>query len=151
MPLQSDIREADDRDSIDALLANSPHIVTVFTLSWCGYCHAVKNLLQSLNIGFHDIELDTGEFAATDRHTPLRQQLQAMTGSRTLPQVFVGRHPMGGFTETTAASRSGELQQRIANQGQLSEPSAGEEPSADEEPSAGRAPSADSPNPEPYK
>lgn len=103
----------DELDSIDQLLAHSPQTVTVFTLSWCGFCHAVTNLLQSLNISFHTIELDTGRFAAPTRNAALRSQLTELTGSRTLPQVFVGRTTIGGYTETAAASRRGDLQQLV--------------------------------------
>ena len=103
----------DELDSIDQLLAHSPETVTVFTLSWCGFCHAVTNLLQSLNISFHTIELDTGSFAAHERYAALRSQLTELTGSRTLPQVFIGRVAIGGYTETAAASRRGDLQRLV--------------------------------------
>lgn len=103
----------DELDSIDKMLAHAPETVTVFTLSWCGFCHAVKNLLQSLDIPFHTIELDTGKFAVPERHAALRQQLTTLTGSRTLPQVFIGRVAIGGYTETAAANRSGDLRRLL--------------------------------------
>lgn len=107
-------------DSIDALLDHSPHTVTLFTLSWCGFCHAARNLLQALDIPHHIVELDSGPFAARERHEQLRRQLREMTGSHTLPQVFVGRVAVGGYTETAAASRTGELSKLLAEASQES-------------------------------
>lgn len=121
----------DELDSIDQLLAHSPETVTVFTLSWCGFCHAVKNLLQSLGISFHTIELDTGRFAAQPQHAALRSQLTELTGSGTLPQVFIGRVAIGGYTETAAASRRGELQQLLSDARNL--PSSTDRPPAHQE------------------
>ena len=99
------------------LLAQSPTPVTVFTLSWCSYCHAVKQLLKDLNIPFTVIELDTGEYRSAAIHNHLRQTLFTMTGSQTLPQVFVGETPVGGYTDTRAALANGRLKSLLADHG----------------------------------
>jgi len=96
------------------LLAQSPAPVTVFTLSWCSFCHAVKKLLRDLDVPFSVIELDTGDFRPATIHNRLRQDLFEMTGSQTLPQVFVGDIGVGGYTETQAALRSGQLKSLLA-------------------------------------
>jgi glutaredoxin 3 len=96
------------------LLAQSPTPVTVFTLSWCSYCHAAKRLLRDLNVPFTVIELDTGDFRPAAIHNRLRQDLYDMTGSQTLPQVFIGEIAVGGYTETQAALRSGQLKTLLA-------------------------------------
>ena len=102
--------------NIDArtLLAQSPPPVTVFTLSWCSYCHAVKRLLGDLNVPFTVIELDSGDFRPAVIHNRLRQDLYDMTGSQTLPQVFVGEVAVGGYTDTQAALRNGQLKTLLA-------------------------------------
>jgi|GEM_PF-1480023 len=100
--------------NINALLGVSKTPVTVFTLSWCSYCHAVRQLLDHLKIAYTTVELDTGEYANPDRHQQMRRELLEMTSSRTLPQVFVGTsHNIGGYTETRQAAQSGKLQELV--------------------------------------
>lgn len=102
---------------ITSLISESPAVVTVFTLSWCSFCHAAKHLLKSLDIPFHVIELDTGAFREPALNARLRQELLSLTGSQTLPQVFVGDHNIGGYTETQAALRQGHLAALLADHG----------------------------------
>lgn len=99
------------------LLAQSPTPVTVFTLSWCSFCHAAKKLLKDLDIPFTVIELDTGDYRPAGVHNRLRQDLFDITGSQTLPQVFVGDTPVGGYTDTQSALRNGHLKSLLAAQG----------------------------------
>ncbi len=91
--------------------------VTVFTLSWCSYCHAVKSLLNSLQVPYHTVELDSGVYLDTHLHQRMRTELRQLSGSQTLPQVFVGRDNIGGYTETQAAARAGRLQALLAAKG----------------------------------
>ena len=105
--MNQDIFQTDQSlPSIGAMLTAHNKPVTVFSLSWCSYCHAVKQLLQQSNVPFEEYVLDQGAFANESSHQHLRQQLQHLTNSRTLPQVFVARQTIGGYTETLAAIRS---------------------------------------------
>lgn len=99
--------------SVKALLASSKQPVTMYTLSWCSYCQAVKQLLRQLNIPFHLIELDSGEYREPVLNQRLRQELQQLTGSNTLPQVFIGQQSIGGYTDTQAALKSGLLKNML--------------------------------------
>jgi glutaredoxin 3 len=105
------------KPGIPSLISGSPATVTVFTLSWCSFCHAVKHLLQGLNIPFHVVELDTGEYREPVLNARLREELLCLTGRRTLPQVFVGDHNIGGYTETQTALRQGQLSTLLADHG----------------------------------
>ena len=104
----------EDALSIAAFLGASSAPVTLFSLSWCSYCHAVKQLLKQLKIPFDEVELDTGRYREPALNASLRTELRKMTGSNTLPQVFVGRISVGGYTETSAAARRGKLQKLLA-------------------------------------
>ncbi|HDZ10526.1 glutaredoxin [Pseudohongiella sp.] len=103
--------------SVQAILQQDRIPVTVFTLSWCSYCHAVKSLLDSLRIPHQTIELDSGIYIETRLHQQMRAELRQLSGSQTLPQVFVGQENIGGYTETQAAARAGVLQKLLANKG----------------------------------
>lgn len=103
--------------SVQSILQQEQKPVTVFTLSWCSYCHAVKNLLDTLRVPYQSIELDSGIYLETRLHQQMRTELRRLSGSQTLPQVFVGDENIGGYTETQAAARAGRLQQLLANKG----------------------------------
>lgn len=96
------------------LLAQSDHPVVLFTLSWCSFCHAARHLLRDLKVPHTVIELDTGIYKAADVHNRLRQDLRQLTGSNTLPQLFVGNSAVGGYTDTQAALRNGKLKTLLA-------------------------------------
>lgn len=102
---------------VEQLLQQSASQVTLFTLSWCSFCHAAKQLLHNLDIPFTLVELDTGGYRAADTHNRLRNELRQITGSNTLPQLFVGETPVGGYTDTQAALRNGSLKTLLAEHG----------------------------------
>jgi glutaredoxin 3 len=87
--------------------------VRIYTTSYCGYCQAAKTLLQSRAITFEERDVTS----APDE----RQWLVAQTGQRTVPQIFLGGVPIGGFRELAQLDRSGELE-RIMKGEQAAEP-----------------------------
>ncbi len=44
-----------------------------------------------------------------DGHPSVRQEMMSRSGRRTVPQVFIGEHHVGGSDDLAAAERSGEL------------------------------------------
>ncbi len=67
------------------------HKITLVTSPDCSYCHAAKNLLQRHNLDFQEVDLL--------RQRAKAQQLLLQSGRRTVPQIFINRQPIGGFTE----------------------------------------------------
>ncbi|HAN32863.1 MAG TPA: glutaredoxin [Myxococcales bacterium] len=76
-------------------------VVKVYKTQRCAYCVMVSRLLDRKGVAYQEIWLDG--------KPEERAALQAQTNWRTVPQVFIGEHFIGGFTETAAADRSGEL------------------------------------------
>lgn len=79
--------------------------IRLYTKDYCSYCQQAKNLLQSLNIDFD--EIDVSQDPAT-----LAQLIQ-QTGSRTVPQIFIGDQFIGGFTELLQLHQQRDLRQRL--------------------------------------
>jgi glutaredoxin 3 len=75
--------------------------VRIYTTSYCGYCHAAKSLLKERGVTFQ--EIDCTQDAAT------RRWLIEQTGQRTVPQIFIGGVPVGGFSELSALDQKGKL------------------------------------------
>ena len=75
--------------------------VRIYTTSWCGYCHAAKALLRSRGVDYR--EIDCTDDPAT------RKWLIDQTGQRTVPQIFIGEVPVGGFSELRGLDQAGKL------------------------------------------
>lgn len=79
--------------------------VTVYTTTRCSYCVAAKRLLSSRGIAYDEVDL-TGDAAK-------RAWLAGTTGRRTVPQIFVGGAPVGGYHELVTLDRSGRLAEML--------------------------------------
>ena len=79
--------------------------VIVYTLSYCPYCSAVKDLLRRKGIIFK--EIDFGE------DDVLRAKIAELSGQQTAPQVFVNNNVIGGFKDVQKLEASGELDKII--------------------------------------
>ena len=80
--------------------------VRMYSTMVCPYCIRAKLLLKERGIAYEEIDV-TGDWEA-------RQWLVKATGRRTVPQIFIGDEPIGGFDELRALDRSGELGQSLA-------------------------------------
>jgi len=76
--------------------------VKVYVTTFCPYCVAAKRYLTRKNIEFETIDL-TGDHEK-------RIWLMERTGMRTVPQIFVGEHAIGGYTDMVALDEKGGLQ-----------------------------------------
>jgi glutaredoxin len=97
-------------DFVSASISEAP--VVLFSLSWCSYCRAMKNLLDQLGITYVLHELDTGAYR--ERYSTIRHQLAEASLSSTLPQLFIGRELVGGYTDAYDMYRKGTLRALLA-------------------------------------
>jgi glutaredoxin 3 len=76
--------------------------VRIYTTPICGYCYRAKSLLKKKGAEFEEIDV----FMDADA----RQEMEARAnGRRTVPQIFIGEHHIGGCEELYALDRTGEL------------------------------------------
>lgn len=80
--------------------------IRIYTTNYCGYCRAAKSLLAQRGVAFK--EIDCSDDPAT------REWLIESTGQRTVPQIFIGDVPVGGFTELSGLDRAGKLSAILA-------------------------------------
>ena len=76
--------------------------VRMYTTQVCPYCLRAKALLKQRGVDLIDelrIDLDPVQ----------RAQMIALTGRRTVPQIFIGETHVGGCDELIALDRSGGL------------------------------------------
>lgn len=74
----------------------------MYTTHVCPYCVAAKNLLKSRGLQWEETYVDTDP-AQRER------MLERSQGRRSVPQIFVNGHHVGGYDELVAADRSGQL------------------------------------------
>ncbi|MBS0486788.1 MAG: glutaredoxin 3 [Proteobacteria bacterium] len=75
--------------------------IEIYSSANCAYCVAAKNLLKSKGLDYAEIRIDTDPAR--------REEMLARAQRRTVPQIFVNDHHVGGYDDLVAAERSGEL------------------------------------------
>jgi glutaredoxin 3 len=75
--------------------------VTLYTTAWCPFCVRAKQLLDQKETTYDEIRVDG--------KPELRQKMTQLSGQRTVPQIWVGEHHVGGCDELFALERSGQL------------------------------------------
>jgi glutaredoxin len=102
-------------DFVEWAVGDKETPVVVFSLTWCSYCMAVKNLLTRLGISYAVYDLDTPQYSAA--YKVIRRTLADRALSTTLPEVFIGAELVGGYSETSAALSNGTLKQLLEQHG----------------------------------
>lgn len=74
---------------------------TIYTTRFCPFCVRARQLLQHKGADFEDIAVD-GDHAT-------RAKLLEMTGSRTVPQIWIGEDYVGGCDELMRLEHMGRL------------------------------------------
>ena len=76
--------------------------VTIYTTPYCPYCIRAKMLLDERGVTeLNEIRIDQ------DRE--LRKQMIERTGRRTVPQIYIGDHHVGGCDDLVALDSRGGL------------------------------------------
>lgn len=75
--------------------------IKIYTSRYCAYCSAAKNLLESRDYDFEEINMEGNQ--------ELMLEIMQKSGQRTVPQIFVGEKSIGGYQELLASTASGEF------------------------------------------
>ena len=65
--------------------------VVIYTTSYCPYCSAAKALLRGKGVDFEEIDVT--------RDAARRTEMEQLSQSWTVPQIFINGQPIGGFDE----------------------------------------------------
>ena len=85
---------------------SEPVRVIVYGNRTCAYCGAARLLLKKKSVDFDDIIVTDSEEA--------RAQMEARSGSTSVPQIFIGETHVGGFEQLSALDKCGELDKLLA-------------------------------------
>ena len=83
--------------------------VIVYSTDSCPYCRQAERLLNARGVPFKTVDV-TGDDA-------MRSKLVELSGGRkTVPQIFIGGRPIGGYTDLVALQQKGELDGLLADE-----------------------------------
>ena len=83
--------------------------IVMYVKQTCPYCVMAKRLLAQK--GVEPVEINVEEEPARRE-----EMLAKSNGMRTVPQIFIGDHHVGGYTELAALDRAGELESMLAGE-----------------------------------
>lgn len=81
-------------------MSSAPKIV-IYGNESCAYCAAARMLFTKKGLRFDDISV-------SDDKERL-EEMERLSGSRSLPQIFINDHLVGGFDELCALDKAGDL------------------------------------------
>ncbi len=81
--------------------------VTMYCTEVCPYCVRAEQLLKARGVGHI-------EKIRVDLQPELRAVMTEKTGRRTVPQIYIGEHHVGGYDDLAALDRAGELTKLLA-------------------------------------
>lgn len=76
--------------------------IIMYTANYCPFCRNAEQLLK--NKGF-----EITEKIHIDQDPSQRNKMMELTGKRTVPQIFIEDHYVGGFDELRIINLTGEL------------------------------------------
>ena len=79
--------------------------IKIYTSSPCSFCSAAKHLLDSRGYQYKEISLQDNQ--------DLMIEIVQKSGQRTVPQIFVGEHSVGGYQELLAAITNNEFSKLV--------------------------------------
>ena len=82
--------------------------VLMYSTRVCPYCVMAEKLLQKKGVAQLDKIL-------IDADPAQREAMMARTGRRTVPQIYIGNHHVGGYDDLAALDRAGKLDALLAD------------------------------------
>jgi glutaredoxin 3 len=88
------------------MIAGADNAVVMYTTSWCPYCSRARKLFDDKGVKYTEIDIEAVDGA--------RAEMQQRAGRTSVPQIFVGDRHLGGYDDTSALDRRGELDPLLA-------------------------------------
>ncbi len=80
--------------------------VMMYATGLCGYCKAAQRLLDNKKVEY--------EVVRVDQDNSRLEEMMQKTGRRTVPQIYIGEHHVGGFDDLSELDAEGGLDELLA-------------------------------------
>jgi glutaredoxin 3 len=88
--------------------------VIIYTTNYCPYCRQAEQFLSTKGVAFKNVDVTNDD--------AMREQLVELSGGRrTVPQIFIGGQPIGGYSDMMTLHQKGELLPMLSREGQLTD------------------------------
>jgi cysteine synthase A len=105
-PLQVD---EDAQEFLLTVTGDKERPVVLFALEWCEFSWSVRKMFAHYGIPYRSIDLDSVAYQQGNRGGKIRAAIQAQTGLKTIPQIYIGGKHVGGATELFDAAKDGSM------------------------------------------
>lgn len=78
----------------------------MYATGWCPYCSRARALLERKGVAWHEIDVEA--------EPEKRAEMMQRSGRRTVPQIFIGDHHVGGSDDLHELEREGRLDALLA-------------------------------------
>ena len=75
--------------------------VVMYTTNWCPYCERARRVFAARNVTIEEIDVESSAEKRAEMHN--------RSGRRSVPQIFIGDHHVGGSDELLALEAAGKL------------------------------------------
>jgi len=94
---------------LDETISDNDQPVILFSHEWCEFCWSVRKMFAMYEIPYRSVDLDSVAYQEDNKGGKIRAALREKTGSKTIPQIFVGGQFIGGATELFDSQKDGDL------------------------------------------
>lgn len=101
-------------DFVAAAIRDPANPVVMFALEWCEFCWSVRTMFKHHGIAYRSIDLDSVAYQKEDWGRKIRVAVNAQTGLRTIPQIFIGGQHVDGCADLFDARKAGRPQGVLA-------------------------------------
>ena len=82
--------------------------IKVYSTRYCPYCQRARALLKAKGVSYTEIDIGS--------NPALWQEMQAISGRDTVPQIFIGETHVGGCDDLIALDQAGKLAPLLAGE-----------------------------------
>lgn len=75
--------------------------VVMYTTNWCPYCERARKVLAAKKVSIDEIDVESS--------AEKRAEMHKRSGRRSVPQIFIGDHHVGGSDDLLALEAAGKL------------------------------------------
>ena len=94
---------------LNETISDDDHPVIMFSHEWCEFCWSVRKMFAKYEIPYRTVDLDSVAYQEDNKGGKIRAALREKTGSRTIPQIFIGGQYIGGATDLFNSQKDGDL------------------------------------------
>lgn len=82
--------------------------VIIYSGEHCPFCQRAKQFFESRSIDYTELRIDTD--------AGLRQEMEAKSGRRSIPQIFINGQHVGGYDDLMALARTDALDKLLTEE-----------------------------------